>query len=304
MTEPPHKRARRADHDGPASSSRFDSRSTRDSRGGSRTEADRYGDRERDRRYRSRSPERRPTDRDRERHDRGGRRDDRDAGRGGRRDRGWEKEGERDYRGDRGAYRGGDRDRERDSKLRDDHARDRNDGKRTRSRSRSPRRDSEAPNAAKSNVARVAEEEATSRNTSRTSTPPAPVAFKVPAPGSRQPSHDRDVRSQSPPSVPHAHADTMDGVTKTSISTKSKRPVAADLITPSIDDEDDDEIVVEDDAMAQMQAMMGFGGFGTTKQKKVPGNDVSAVRKEKKTEYRQYMNRVGGFNRPLSPSRD
>ena len=27
------------------------------------------------------------------------------------------------------------------------------------------------------------------------------------------------------------------------------------------------------------------------------------VRKEKKTEYRQYMNRVGGFNRPLSPSR-
>ena len=39
----------------------------------------------------------------------------------------------------------------------------------------------------------------------------------------------------------------------------------------------------------QMQAMMGFGGFGTTKQKKVVGNDVYAVRKEKKTEYRQYM---------------
>lgn len=68
--------------------------------------------------------------------------------------------------------------------------------------------------------------------------------------------------------------------------------------------EDDDEIVVEDDGMAAMQAMMGFGGFGTTHQKKVAGNDISAVRKEKKTEYRQYMNRVGGFNRPLSPSRD
>ncbi|KJZ71873.1 hypothetical protein HIM_08718 [Hirsutella minnesotensis 3608] len=52
-----------------------------------------------------------------------------------------------------------------------------------------------------------------------------------------------------------------------------------------------------------MQAMMGFGGFGTTKGKKIAGNDVGAVRKEKKTEYRQYMNRQGGFNRPLSPSR-
>ena len=45
----------------------------------------------------------------------------------------------------------------------------------------------------------------------------------------------------------------------------------------------------DDDMEAQMQAMMGFGGFGTTKQKKIPGNDVSGVRKEKKTEYRQYM---------------
>ncbi len=67
---------------------------------------------------------------------------------------------------------------------------------------------------------------------------------------------------------------------------------------------DDEEIVVEDDGMAAMQAMMGFGGFGTTHQKKVEGNNVGAVRKEKRTEYRQYMNRVGGFNRPLSPSRD
>ncbi len=59
----------------------------------------------------------------------------------------------------------------------------------------------------------------------------------------------------------------------------------------------------DDDDMAAMQAMMGFGDFGTTKNKKVVGNDVGAVRKEKKSEYRQYMNRQGGFNRPLSPSR-
>lgn len=68
-------------------------------------------------------------------------------------------------------------------------------------------------------------------------------------------------------------------------------------------DEDEEEIEVEDDGMAAMQAMMGFGDFGTTKNQKVVGNNVGAVRKEKKTEYRQYMNRQGGFNRPLSPSR-
>lgn len=60
----------------------------------------------------------------------------------------------------------------------------------------------------------------------------------------------------------------------------------------------------DDDDMAAMQAMMGFGGFGTTKDKRVAGNNAGAVRKEKKTEYRQYMNRLGGFNRALSPTRD
>lgn len=69
------------------------------------------------------------------------------------------------------------------------------------------------------------------------------------------------------------------------------------------EDGEDEDIVVEDDGLSAMQAMMGFGGFGTTKGTHIPGNNVGAVRKEKKTEYRQYMNRVGGFNRPLSPTR-
>lgn len=67
--------------------------------------------------------------------------------------------------------------------------------------------------------------------------------------------------------------------------------------------EDDGDVEVEDEGMAAMQAMMGFGGFGTTKNKKVAGNNAGGVRKEKSTEYRQYMNRPGGFNRPLSPGR-
>lgn len=70
-----------------------------------------------------------------------------------------------------------------------------------------------------------------------------------------------------------------------------------------MDQDEDLEVENDDDDMGDMAAMMGFGGFGSTKGKKVVGNNVGAVRKEKKTEYRQYMNRVGGFNRPLSPSR-
>lgn len=58
-----------------------------------------------------------------------------------------------------------------------------------------------------------------------------------------------------------------------------------------------------DPETTMMRRMMGFASFKSTKNTKVPGNNVYAVRKEKKTEYRQYMNRVGGFNRPLSPSR-
>lgn len=67
--------------------------------------------------------------------------------------------------------------------------------------------------------------------------------------------------------------------------------------------DEDDDVEVADDGLGDMAAMMGFGGFGSTKGKKVVGNNVGAIRKEKKTEYRQYMNRVGGFNRPLSPGR-
>jgi U4/U6.U5 tri-snRNP-associated protein 3 len=73
---------------------------------------------------------------------------------------------------------------------------------------------------------------------------------------------------------------------------------------PTADHRDGGEPMEDaDEDMAAMQAMLGFGGFGSTKGKKVAGNNAGAVKKEKKTEYRQYMNRVGGFNRPLSPSR-
>lgn len=64
-----------------------------------------------------------------------------------------------------------------------------------------------------------------------------------------------------------------------------------------------EDIKDAEDPDAIMKQIMGFGMFRTTKNTKVPGNQIYGVRKEKKTEYRQYMNRVGGFNRPLSPSK-
>ncbi|GMK56237.1 hypothetical protein CspeluHIS016_0300770 [Cutaneotrichosporon spelunceum] len=54
-----------------------------------------------------------------------------------------------------------------------------------------------------------------------------------------------------------------------------------------------------DDETRAMQAMMGFGGFGTTKGNEVDGNDVGTVKVNKKRAWRQYMNRRGGFNRAL-----
>ncbi|KAL7526972.1 hypothetical protein ACHAXR_001736 [Thalassiosira sp. AJA248-18] len=72
------------------------------------------------------------------------------------------------------------------------------------------------------------------------------------------------------------------------------------------EDNDDDEEANsgdDDDNEEQMMQMIGFGGFGTTKGKAVADNQSSAARgaasKNKGRKYRQYMNRKGGFNRPL-----
>lgn len=81
-----------------------------------------------------------------------------------------------------------------------------------------------------------------------------------------------------------------------------------DDIKPSkieLDMEDEDIDPDEDEVTREtrlMKRLMGFSKFRTTKNTKVPGNSRNyGVRKEKTTEYRQYMNRQGGFNRPLSP---
>jgi U4/U6.U5 tri-snRNP-associated protein 3 len=184
------------------------------------------------------------------------------------------------------------------------------------SRSRSPARDARAHiDAEKSPVpARALDIDAPRGPKSRTATPP--VVFKVglgaqghPGAGhpnghayKESPGHSR---GHTPAAYDSEAMDTDVPVYDDTSVSKSKGKAGKQSKIEEKNVEDDEDIIVEEDhSMAAMQAMLGFGGFGTTKQKKVVGNDVYAVRKEKKTEYRQYMNRVGGFNRPLSPSRD
>lgn len=58
------------------------------------------------------------------------------------------------------------------------------------------------------------------------------------------------------------------------------------------------------DEEEQMQKFLGFGSFSSSKGKVVKDNHDSAATgaaaKNKERKYRQYMNRKGGFNRPLS----
>lgn len=55
----------------------------------------------------------------------------------------------------------------------------------------------------------------------------------------------------------------------------------------------------------EMMKKMGIPvGFDSTKGKPVPGADVSGIRAVTKRQPRQYMNRRGGFNRPLPMERN
>lgn len=337
MTEPLYKRARRPDskqmwdesdrrapipsreRDEPREREKRDDRSRdggwRDrDRGKERAGAEK--ERDRDRRYRSRSPRDSRDSRGGRDRDRGARRDDLDTrdsrggGRDGRDSRdergGRRRDEDRNGAGRGGSYRGeysvehGALSYRMRSNVIQESGRDARDRPRERSRSRdrrrsrSPRRDrddrrekdsdsrhTEMGKGVEKPSAKTAEADFIK---SRTATPP--VSFKV----GRATSHDVQ---------DHDRMDTDDDTKPFQVKGGAKAKKAR-----SPEPVEDEDIVIEDDGMAAMQAMMGFGGFATTHNKKIPGNDVSAVRKEKKTEYRQYMNRVGGFNRPLSPSHD
>ncbi|KAF4608353.1 hypothetical protein EYR40_000697 [Pleurotus pulmonarius] len=82
-------------------------------------------------------------------------------------------------------------------------------------------------------------------------------------------------------------------------STKSIPPPQSDTRDPKermdIAEEGEAEDVEQDDSA--MMAMMGLSGFGTTKA--FEGNQEGGADIKKIRTWRQYMNRRGGFNRPL-----
>jgi U4/U6.U5 small nuclear ribonucleoproteins len=59
----------------------------------------------------------------------------------------------------------------------------------------------------------------------------------------------------------------------------------------------------DDEETAAMRRIMGLSSFGSTKQTAVSDNNTTfargAMAQKKGRKYRQYMNRAGGFNRPL-----
>ena len=65
---------------------------------------------------------------------------------------------------------------------------------------------------------------------------------------------------------------------------------------------DPNEIAGKTQEEIEMLKLMGFSGFDSTKGKHVDGScNAYAVNIQQKRRYRQYMNRKGGFNRPLDP---
>ncbi|CAG8530006.1 11546_t:CDS:2 [Paraglomus brasilianum] len=74
-------------------------------------------------------------------------------------------------------------------------------------------------------------------------------------------------------------------------SRSPRKDESTNVVEVSIDPDEEPE--------KAMLAFMGISGFSTTKGAKVTGNDMSAVNIKKQRQYRQYMNRRGGFNRPL-----
>lgn len=122
---------------------------------------------------------------------------------------------------------------------------------------------------------------------------------------------DRD-RARSPPKGPRssaAPASRSNGGSNTAKPPSGPRSSEYIKREESPDDVEMKEDVNKrpkdmDDETWEMMTTMGFAGFKSTKNTKVPGNDKNyAVRRDKRLEARQYMNRQGGFNRPLSPSR-
>lgn len=113
-------------------------------------------------------------------------------------------------------------------------------------------------------------------------------------------------RERTPPRQP-LNSKSGNAVTKGAAPTAvhpAKGPDASRGKVPINEVEMQDALEEGGEEEVELLRTMGFRKFRSTKNTKVPGNERNyGVFKTNELEYRQYMNRVGGFNRPLSPSR-
>ncbi|KAL9714790.1 hypothetical protein Ac2012v2_001450 [Leucoagaricus gongylophorus] len=205
------------------------------------------------------------------------RRDERERGRGDRsRDRysrsgGYRDEPRRRTSRSRSPRHGGDRDRDRRGDRRDY----RRDDDRHRERDRDRERERER---AKKDGGRKRDEREYPRGERKVQGPRT----------SDHPSEPKDHSAPATSQLPPQIGKSQSGGSKL----EHKKP----LDDEQEEGEEMDVINEDEDAM---MAMMGMSGFGSTKGQHVTGNQEGGVNVKKTRTWRQYMNRRGGFNRPL-----
>ncbi|PSR78943.1 U4/U6.U5 small nuclear ribonucleoprotein [Actinidia chinensis var. chinensis] len=176
-----------------------------------------------------------------------------------------------------------DRDRDRDRRReKDDRERDRRDRDRSK-RSRTPDRTRSRPTRSRTRSPdrHRSPDRSGRRHAHHRSPSPDP-------PRKRQKHEDDKDRKRAAAAV----SDFVDGIAKEQKKQhkgSADEGVGADVVDGEMDAD-------------EIEMMKKFGipvGFDSTKGKQVPGADVSGVRAVTKRQPRQYMNRRGGFNRPL-----
>ncbi|KAJ6630626.1 hypothetical protein B0H10DRAFT_1982073 [Mycena sp. CBHHK59/15] len=122
----------------------------------------------------------------------------------------------------------------------------------------------------------------------------------------REREHDRDYPRSRPRKEDERDVDSPRPTSEGPSREAEQPPAAMDIDPapskrPNLDPDapDEGEGGEEPDDDAGMMAMMGLSGFGSTKGKHIEGNQQGALSVKKQRTWRQYMNRRGGFNRPL-----
>ncbi|KAF7838032.1 U4/U6.U5 small nuclear ribonucleoprotein 27 kDa protein [Senna tora] len=175
-----------------------------------------------------------------------------------------------------------DRDRER---RRDKEDRDR---ERKRSRSRTPDRGRSRHTRSRTRSPDRYRSPSRSRSPAERSHRRRQYHHRTPSPEPHRKRHRRESTAEDNRDTQKAVSDFVDGIAKEQ-QQKHK---------------DNGEGAMDEDEMEMMKKLGIPTGFDTTKGKPVPGADVSGVRAVTKRQPRQYMNRRGGFNRPLPAERN